>query len=62
GERDEKQQFIASDNARPAPTIDDTVDEKNVIAVQRNFLEQMIQTARQQTNLQRQPVYMAMYQ
>lgn len=61
-ERNQEPQFIASDNARPAPTIDDTVDERNVVAVQRNFLEQMIRNARQLTNSQRQPQYMAMYQ
>jgi hypothetical protein len=61
GKRKEKQ-FIASDTARPAPTLDDTVDEKNVVAVQRNFLEQMIKNARQLTNAQRQPAYMVMYQ
>ena len=50
------------DTARPSATIDDTVDEKNVVAVQRNFLEQMIKNARQLTNAQRQPAYMVMYQ
>ncbi len=60
--KNQEQQFIASDTARPAPTIDDTVDEKNAVAVQRSFLEQMIKNARSQTVALQQPQYMAMYQ
>ncbi len=48
------------DVARPNATIDDTVA-PNVVAVQRDFLEQMIRNARSQTIVQ-QPQYMAMYQ
>ena len=60
-ERNQEQQFVARDDARPVATIDDTLDEKNAVAVQRNFLEQMIRNARQLTNAQ-QPQYVAMYQ
>ncbi|MBI5003172.1 hypothetical protein HZC31_07335 [Candidatus Woesearchaeota archaeon] len=48
------------DVARPSSTIDDTVA-PNAVAVQRDFLEQMIRNARSQTVAQ-QPQYLAMYQ
>ncbi len=57
-----EQQCITSDVARPTPTIDDTLDSQNAIAVQRNFLEQMIQNARAQTVANQQPQYRLMYQ
>lgn len=50
-----------SQQAKPSPTIDNTVDQQSAIAVQRNFLEQMIQNARLQTTAQQQPQYRVMY-
>lgn len=53
------------DIARPAGarnTIDDTVDATSAVAVQRNFLEQMIEQARAQTVANQQPQYRLMYQ
>ncbi|MBI5073317.1 hypothetical protein HZA99_05870 [Candidatus Woesearchaeota archaeon] len=63
-ERNE-QQFIAQDVARPTATrnsIDDTLDQTNAITVQRNFLEQMIQQAKQQAIAPQQMQYRVMYQ
>ena len=53
------------DIARPtisAKTIDDTLDAQNAVAVQRNFLEQMIQSARQQSATVQPQMYRMMYQ
>ena len=44
----------------PTKTIDDTLDTKNAFDVQRTFLEQMIQSARQQSATV-QPQYRLMY-
>ncbi len=49
------------DTARPRATIDDTVA-LNSVAVQRDFLEQMIRSARSQTVTVQQPQYMVLYQ
>lgn len=49
------------DVARPTATIDDTVA-PTAVAVQRDFLEQMIRNARNQTMNQRPPQYMVLYQ
>ena len=49
------------DVALPTKTIDDALDTQNAVAVQRNFLQQMIEEARQQTATPQQLQYMVMY-
>ncbi len=48
------------DVARRVTTIDDTVA-SNAVAIQRDFLEQMIRNARLQITPQQQPQYLALY-
>lgn len=60
--QEQEQQFVVQDRARLAPTIDDAITLATTIAAQRNILEQMIQSARQQAIAPQQMQYRVMYQ